>query len=111
MKGAKTGGRQKGTPNRLTTTVRETLEEMGCNPIQGMARIAMNPKASLELQGRMYAELAQYEYPKRKAIEHSGPAGAPIGVSVSATDEFTSRIISLATRLRASGTDRDTDRS
>lgn len=37
-----------------------------------MARIAMNPKARLELRGRMFAELAQYVYPKRKAIQISG---------------------------------------
>ena len=34
-----------------------------------MARIAMNEKHSPELRGRMYAELAPYLYPKRKAVE------------------------------------------
>jgi hypothetical protein len=32
----------------------------------------MNKKAPLELRGRMYAELAQYIAPKRRATEHSG---------------------------------------
>jgi hypothetical protein len=48
------------------------------NPIEAMVRIATDPKASLELQGRMNAELAQYAYLKRKAVEHTGAAGAPI---------------------------------
>jgi len=39
-----------------------------------MADIARNPSASLELRGRMNAELAQYVYPKRKAVEQYGRA-------------------------------------
>ena len=35
----------------------------------------MNRKNPVELRGRMYAELAQYVAPKRKALEHSGDAG------------------------------------
>jgi len=33
-----------------------------------MAQIATDPNASLEVKGRMNAELAQYIYPKRKAV-------------------------------------------
>ena len=42
-----------------------------------MARLAMDPENSPELRGRMYSELAQYVYPKRKAIEHSGDVNTP----------------------------------
>jgi hypothetical protein len=81
--GRKTGGRVVGTPNRKTKEVSELLASLGCDPIQGMAEIAMNMEASLELRGRMYAELAQYVYPKRKAVamELSGSGGAP-GITV-----------------------------
>jgi hypothetical protein len=68
--GRKTGGRVAGTPNRKTREIGELLESLNCNPIEGMVRIAMNPEASLELRGRMHAELAQYVYPKRKALDH-----------------------------------------
>jgi hypothetical protein len=34
--------------------------------------MAMNEKHSPELRGRMFAELAQYVYPKRKAVELKG---------------------------------------
>ena len=34
-----------------------------------MAQIAMNEAHTPELRGRMYAELATYLYPKRKAVE------------------------------------------
>ena len=67
----KTGGRQAGTPNRATADVIAKLEALGCDPIEGMARIAMDEGNSPELRGKMYAELACYIAPKRKAIDHS----------------------------------------
>ncbi len=78
-KGVRLGGRQKGTPNRKTTEIGALLDSMGCNPIEGMAKIANNPKTTPELRGKMYGELAQYVYPKRKAVEHTGPDGGPVG--------------------------------
>tara|TARA_R110000868_G_scaffold187664_4_gene430193 strand:- start:1003 stop:1263 length:261 start_codon:yes stop_codon:yes gene_type:complete len=50
----------------------ERLAELNCDPIEGMAIIAMDMANSAELRGRMFAELAQYVAPKRKALEHSG---------------------------------------
>lgn len=72
---AKTGGRKPGVPNKKTAEVRELLLSLKCDPITGMARIAMNSKNPPELRGRMYSELAQYMWPKRKAIEVSGESG------------------------------------
>ena len=71
--GYKTGGRQAGTPNKRTQGVIERLEALGCDPIEGMARIAMDKDAPLELRGRMYSELAQYVACKRKAVEVTQP--------------------------------------
>lgn len=67
--GRKTGGRMKGTPNRRTLLVEELLSHLECDPIEGMVRIAMDLSNPPELRGRMYAELAGYLYPKRKATE------------------------------------------
>src|SRR5207249_11251056 len=36
-----------------------------------MARIALDQKHTAELRGKMYAHLAEYAYPKRKAVELS----------------------------------------
>ena len=71
----KTGGRQSGTPNRRTTTIQDKLAKLGCDPIEGMAQIAMDQTAELSLRAQMFKELAQYVEPKRKAIEISGPEG------------------------------------
>jgi hypothetical protein len=43
-----------------------------------MARIAMDEQHTPELRGRMYAELAQYVYPKRKAVELAADPVAPL---------------------------------
>lgn len=113
MQGKKTGGRQKGSLNRSTVklyadqrSVAAILDSLNCNPIEGMVRIAMDEKQRPELRGRMFAELAQYRYPKLKSLELTGPAGAPIQIDVSPRELLLSRINSLATRLRA---DRDAE--
>jgi integrase len=49
----------------------EKLDELGCDPIEGMAAIAMNTSTTPELKVRCYSELAQYAYPKRKAVDLS----------------------------------------
>jgi hypothetical protein len=67
--GRKTGGRRSGTPNRKSKEVGEILASLGCNPIEGMAKLAEKPEHTPELRGRMYAELAQYLYPKRRGID------------------------------------------
>ncbi len=80
-------GRRKGTPNRATAEISERLAELGCDPIEGMASIAANEANPAELRGRMYAELAQYVYPKRKAVEHSGYGGDPVTIRIAYVDK------------------------
>lgn len=78
--GRKFGGRIKGTPNRVTADVQARLAALKCDPIEGMAQLALDPANPPELRGRMFAELAQYIAPKRKAIE--------IGVEPGTTASF-----------------------
>lgn len=40
-KGKKTGGRTRGTPNKLTEAVQDTLRRLGCSPIEGLALISL----------------------------------------------------------------------
>ncbi len=67
--GYKTGGRNPGTPNKRTEEAAQILEELGCNPIHGMAEIAMGESHPVELRARMFMELAHYVYPKRKTVD------------------------------------------
>jgi len=83
--GKKTGGRQKGAKNKKTEDIIKKLESLGCDPIEGMAKIAsqsMN-EGDMQLAGQMFKELAQYVAPKRKAVEITGEGGAPIELSSS----------------------------
>jgi len=69
----KTGGRKRGTPNKKTVAVQEQMEQLGFDPIESMIEIcnqAMSDK-NYALAGQMAKELAQYVYPKRKAVEHT----------------------------------------
>ena len=84
-KGKKTGGRVAGTPNRKTKELVDLLELLGCNPIEGMARIAMDEQHSPELRGRMFAELAGYLWPKRNAVELTGEDGGPVMMDIAET--------------------------
>lgn len=77
----KAGGRRKGTPNKSTLAVQEMLDKLGCDPIEVMAKIAMNRKNPPELRGKMASELAKYIHPQRKAVEHTGPGGSA-GITV-----------------------------
>jgi len=68
--GHKTGGRSRGVPNRRTQEAAQILDELGCNPVRGMAEIAMSESHPVELRARMFMELAHYMYPKRRAIDY-----------------------------------------
>jgi hypothetical protein len=64
----KTGGRVRGTPNKATDALARKLTKLGCDPIEGLAKIALDPATEASLRVRCFAELAQYIYPKRKAV-------------------------------------------
>lgn len=76
------GGRQKGVPNKATIDVQARLAALNCDPIEGMALLAMDETNTPELRGKMYSELAQYVAPKRKAVEHSAAPGTVTGFVV-----------------------------
>jgi hypothetical protein len=74
--GERRGGRQKEAPNKMTPPVAEPLEALGCDPIEGTARIALDESQPIALRVSMYRELAQCVAPKRKALEHKGEMAA-----------------------------------
>ena len=92
----KYGGRAKGTPNRTALPLQQLADKLGVNPFEILCRFAVGdakglgyssdiilkhnqkgetieqPLIAPELRVKAAAEAAQYLYPKRKAIEHSG---------------------------------------
>jgi hypothetical protein len=87
--GRKTGGRVAGTPNRRTEELVSRLEALGVDPVTGLAMIANDPTASLDLRARVQMELLGYMYPKRKALDVSTPAqqAVSIRIGIPAKDE------------------------
>lgn len=69
-------GRKKGTPNKLSLGVDEKLKEKGIDCIDEMLKIADGTE-NMDLRFAVYKEIAQYVYPKRKAVELSGDVTLP----------------------------------
>ena len=104
----KTGGRKKGTPNKRSNQLLDVLEAAGYDPekdnplvwmlrvytgevtmpvvcteitINGPVAVVNDVPLEPALRVRCMTEFAQYIYPKRKAIEVSGPDGGEIPVT------------------------------
>ena len=65
------GGRVKGTPNRCTAAVASKLDEIfaSFDPLMKMRLIAEAKDTPLDVRVGILKELAQYKYPKKRAIE------------------------------------------
>lgn len=74
--GKKTGGRSRGTPNKktieLSEKIRKFCKERGYqeyDPVLQMVDVAHDDKADIGIKLQAAKEVAQYLYPKRKAME------------------------------------------
>lgn len=100
--GRKTGGRKKGSLNKLALTVAARLEELGHDPIRGMIAVAQDAKLPRDLRLKADIELTKYVYPQRKAVEHSGLGGGAIEIlNVTGTEVLLGRLAGIAARRRA----------
>lgn len=78
-KGRKTGGRQKGTPNKSTSAVREAIAvfaEANVEKMDGWLQsvASEDPAKALDL----YLRAIEYHIPKLGRTEVSGPEGGPV---------------------------------
>lgn len=96
MKGKKTGGRQKGAPNKVTAEFRETvrllLEENSENVGRWLTLVAEgdgsdnskpDPAKALDL----LAKLAEFAAPKLGRVEHVGDGGGPVRIIAADKDQ------------------------
>jgi hypothetical protein len=60
---------------KLSRSVSERLEELDCDPIADMVRLARDESLSPVLRARMIAELATYVAPRRKSVDLAGAEG------------------------------------
>ncbi len=102
-------GRRKGqTPKKLLVLARDValrLEELGCDPIEGLVKIANNKKADFGTRAKCFADLAQFVYPKRKSVEHVGLVGDTVNIHIGASQSFEARIAGIRERLGIAASD------
>ena len=84
--GYKTGGRQKGTPNKKTREFQEILGDY--NPLEALLKIIQNEETPLEIRNKINLDLLAYMYPKRKAIEVSSADIASPIINIVASKEL-----------------------
>lgn len=63
----KTGGRQKGTPNKRTAELQEILGNF--NPAEKLMELYNKPTTKDDLKAMICKELMKYVYPQRKAVD------------------------------------------
>lgn len=76
-------GRQKGSKNKRTLIggkIAEILESCALDPVEKLIK-EVYPMLQPDGQAKVLLELTSYLYPKRKAVELSGPAGDSISMS------------------------------
>ena len=78
----KGSGRPKGALGDKAVAVLQQLDGVGCNPIEALANIAMDPSNTPELRFQANKELAQYVAPKRRAVELDATIDAGLNVNV-----------------------------
>ncbi len=82
--GNKTGGRQKGTPNKRTA---DLLERLGnYNPLDALLAISQDEDTPLEIQVKINLDLMNYVYPKRKSVEFNDKID--VSISEKSIDEL-----------------------
>ena len=71
--GRKKGSRNKGSKVSASEKLRQVEEQLGMtvDPLEGMARIAVDPNSDVQTKLSALRELAKYVYPQRKAVDMS----------------------------------------
>ncbi len=86
-RGYKTGGRQKGTPNRMTSTAKDAFQ-LAFDELGGVPAMVEWAKGNQEVFYRLYARLIPMQQ------EISGPEGEPVEVrQYPAIDEWLKQFI------------------
>ena len=68
--GFKTGGRQKGTPNKLTSDTRRAIAESGETPLDYMIRIMRDETVEPSRRDAMARTAAPYLHPRLLAVDN-----------------------------------------
>jgi hypothetical protein len=70
-KGFKTGGRQKGAPNRTTSEMRRAIAESGEMPVEYMVRVMRDENADPSRRDHMARAAASYLHPRLSVADQT----------------------------------------
>lgn len=79
--GKKTGGRTKGTPNKVTARREREIAASGTTPLEHMLKVMRDPKAGDDRRDEMAKAAAPYVHPKLASMAHTGPNGGPVQIA------------------------------
>jgi hypothetical protein len=74
--GRKTGGRQKGTPNKATAAKAAEVAASGLTPLDWMLQVMRDDNAPMERRDEMAKAAAPYVHPRLAAVAYSGSVRA-----------------------------------
>tara|TARA_Y100001937_G_scaffold111919_1_gene159014 strand:- start:543 stop:845 length:303 start_codon:yes stop_codon:yes gene_type:complete len=75
-------GRPAGATNKRSQAIADKLEELNCDPIEGMAMIMNDTSLDHSLRLAAMKELAQYVAPKRKAVDIDATVDGSVNIQV-----------------------------
>lgn len=87
MKGQKTGGRKKGTPNRATAARERSIAKSGLTPLDYMLGVMRDTTKPESIRLDAANKAAPYVHPKLASVEVKGDADHPIEQTVTVVDE------------------------
>lgn len=82
--GKKTGGRRKGSRNKLTRAME--IAASGLLPLDYMLGVMRDEEADVSRRDDMAKASASYVHPKLATIEHMGEGGGPVQVVIKGDD-------------------------
>jgi len=85
-KGQKTGGRAKGTPNKITASKADEVAASGITPLDYMLEVLRDVGEENDRRQWAAQTAAPYVHPKLATIDHGNKDDKPFGVTILASD-------------------------
>lgn len=81
-KGAKTGGRKKGVPNKASIARAAEIASSGLTPLDYMLSVLRDVRRGIDERLEAAKSAAPYVHPKLASMELTGKGGGPLGVNI-----------------------------
>lgn len=95
--GPKSGGRQKGTPNKATASIRDAARAFSDKALATLAKVMDDAEAAPAARVSAANSILDRAHGKpMQAFEHSGPDGGPVTHTAMTADEFEERARKVA---------------